>query len=245
MPSTAEHDERFVELHRRIGVCQHCHDLFDSTKSSRRLDATPRKSKLFLVAQALGEKTQRLTGVPFVAPDGALSATGRRLEGFLGMIGFSLRPRIPVDLGRGRLLPHAPDLKQAYNSEVIQCFPGKKSSGKGDAVPREAVRRCMGTGYLVTEIDLVDPVVVLLLGSHAYEQILRVVGGRTPGAKGSVTETLDGIANGAPLERFVVAGKERVVVPIIHPSGLAAGRFRRFVTENQPLIDGLKTALLA
>jgi uracil-DNA glycosylase len=235
-------DSAFAELHTRIGACRCCADLFDTTKAPRRLDATPRTARLFLVAQALAETTQRLSGVPFVTPLGELSSTGRRLEALLGAIGFSLRPGTTVELEGGRLPAHGPGLRQAYNSDLIQCFPGKRTGAKGDAVPRKAVRTCLGQGYLLAEIELVDPAVILLLGNQAYRHFLREL--LPPAAvRRTVTAVLDDIAGGAPLPRAVIAGKDRVVVPIIHPSGLAAGRFERYVLSNGRLIRELRILL--
>lgn len=231
------------QLHAEVARCTLCADVLDPTKAPRRTEAGPSRSPLFIVSQALARDTQRVSGIPYINQAGALSNTGARLESFLNMIGFTLRPAEAVAIGTGRLVGAAPvGLQQAYNSEIVQCFPGKVADGRGDALPSLAARRCLEQRFLEREIALVDPSVILLLGTRTAGWFEKTLSGsvRFSGTLSTSLETL--CATDTP-PAVSLGGKRRHVVRIIHPSGLTTRRFRQLVLDNEALVTMLRRLL--
>jgi len=233
---------RLAAVHSRIASCRLCQDLFDTSKQPRRSEASPATSALFIVSQALAAGTQCLSGVPFFAPDGTLPDTGRRLEGFLNKLGFTLYPANKVVLPKGVIAPGPIGLRQAYNSEIIQCFPGRHNGRRGDKFPEKAARQCLDQHFLLEEISLVRPRVILLLGTRAAHHFFRRYAADAPHPV-RLRENLNAVRDGAPLSRFTIAGTEQAVVPLIHPSGMTAGRFKQLVMDNAPLCTALTACL--
>ena len=90
----------------------------------------------------------------------------------------------------------------AYISAVCRCFPGKAKSG-GDRVPNpNEIKAC--SVWMKNEIDLLDPDLIIPVGSLAINQIF----GKVP---------LDSIIGQTMKHEFF--GRVRDVVPLPHPSG--------------------------
>ncbi|HHB91329.1 MAG TPA: uracil-DNA glycosylase [Anaerolineae bacterium] len=90
-----------------------------------------------------------------------------------------------------------------YMTSVTKCFPGPNKSGRGDRAPsRKEQQLC--EEWLLAEIALVDPEVVVPVGKMAIERFF----GRG--------RRLDEIIGG----RYQIDG--RIVIPLPHPSGASA-----------------------
>jgi len=101
-----------------------------------------------------------------------------------------------------------------YISSVTKCFPGPNRSGRGDRAPsRKEQELC--SEWLLSELTLVDPEVVVPVGRLATERFL--------GRKRKLVDLI-GV-------RFQVDG--RIVIPLPHPSGASAWIQKR---EHQALI---------
>lgn len=51
-------------------------------------------------------------------------------------------------------------------SDIVQCYPGRKTSGKGDNIPKKKeTENCKE--WLLKEISLIKPRIILLFGSPA------------------------------------------------------------------------------
>jgi len=59
-----------------------------------------------------------------------------------------------------------------YMTAVTKCFPGKSQSGKGDRVPSRQ-EQIMCRGYLIRELQLVNPKVILPVGSLAIQLFVK------------------------------------------------------------------------
>jgi uracil-DNA glycosylase len=138
-----------------------------------------------LVGQAPGSEEVRL-GMPFVGP------AGRRLFDWLKQAGFD------EDEFRSK----------CYITAVYKCYPGE--GAHGDLKPnRGQLERC--ARFVDEEFDLVQPEVLILVGSMAIDHFL----GHLPLA--------DAVGH-----RFEVAvrGREVTVIPLPHPSGASVWPFR-------------------
>lgn len=230
------------DLHDRIAACQRCADLLDPTKARRVSASGPMQSELFVVSQALARDTQRESGIPFVLPDGHLSGTGKTLEKFLNRIGFSLLPPQAIAFAGGELPAAMAGMRQAYNSEILQCYPGRTDGASGDRFPVEAARRCLDEGFLASEIALLDPKLILLLGTKTASEFAR----RFCPARGKVlpvTKLLEAFDPTVAIYEVEIGGARRRVISLIHPSGLTRALFKRLVLENDALCDSLRGVL--
>jgi uracil-DNA glycosylase family 4 len=153
--------KKIIEEHyKKVHACSKC---FNSTECNVKKDPSKviRKvvkgalnSDIFLVAQSIAERSQRLSGMPYTFTNGLLSATGRKLDRFLSLIGYTIVPN------SGR--------KLVYSSDIVHCYPGKKNNGAGDNKPTpQEIRNCHD--WLTKEIKIIKPKALLLLGRIAAE----------------------------------------------------------------------------
>ena len=106
-----------------------------------------------------------------------------------------------------------------YRSAITKCFPGKAKSGAGDRKPSPAeIANC--APWLVREIALVRPAVLVLLGQLAIERFW----GKTDLEDAVGKSRRDG---------------ERVLIPLPHPSG--ASRWLNDASHRALLERGLRT----
>ena len=129
---------------------------------------------------------------------------------FSGRAGAELRrwlARAGIDEG------HLP-----YRSAITKCYPGKAKSGAGDRKPSPAeIANC--APWLVREIALVRPAVLVLLGQLAIERFW----GKT---------TLEAAVGKSRREG------DRVLIPLPHPSG--ASRWLNDAAHRDLLEGGLR-----
>jgi len=148
--------EKLEGLHQEIHACRRCPIGKDFLRAKRQLEAV--KTPVVVIGQALANKTQRLSGFPYRFPDGTLSKTGRELEDFLEMFGFNLAT--------------------VYSTDAVKCYPGKANCG--DRQPSGVEQKnCLP--WLIREMALVRPVVVITLGkvaADAYKRIESELSGR-------------------------------------------------------------------
>jgi uracil-DNA glycosylase len=148
----------------------------------------PAPAALMLVGQAPGV-TEAEVKRPFNA------SSGTRLFQWLGEAGFE------EDDFRSRY----------YMTAVTKCYPGKHAGGKGDRRPTRAEQK-LCRPFLEREMALVQPRVILAVGSLAIETLL--------GRRLRLDEAVGRV--------FEVEGRQ--VVPLPHPSGASLWPNRQ---ENQ------------
>lgn len=93
----------------------------------------------------------------------------------------------------------------AYMTPVTKCYPGRARSGSGDRRP-SAIEGKLCASYLDRELALVDPALIITVGTLALERLLGKV-------------KLDDVV-GQALEAEL-AGRRRTLVPLPHPSGVS------------------------
>src|SRR5688500_11427259 len=91
--------------------------------------------------------------------------------------------------------------EQCYITSLTRCFPGKAANGKGDRRPSPA-ELALCRPFLSEELRLVQPLMVLAIGTMAIEHLL----GRA---------SLDSVVG------TVVEVEGRRILPLPHPSGVS------------------------
>jgi uracil-DNA glycosylase family 4 len=158
-------------------------------------------SEVLLVGEALGPGTQRLSGLPYLEPDGNLRTTGRTLNAFLARFGYSIQPDGPN--------------RYACSTDMVRCFPHEP--GSDESRPPTPVEVATCAERLEKEIAVLCPKVVILLGRlavvHFFERYLAR----------RVRRLTDVV--GGPY-RACVAGVDVSVFAVHHPSPCASGKRR-------------------
>lgn len=159
---------------------------------ARSLDAD-----LFLVGQALGRDTQRLSGHPYVFPGGPphrLSRGGAVLDSWLREVGATIDH-----------LDHC--RSYAYHADIHPGYPGRAPSG-GDVVPTGEQTHA-ASKWLQGELEIVAPRVVICLGKESARTILETYAGvAVKNLKDATSRTWSGEVGGATVK----------IVAIYHPS---------------------------
>lgn len=176
MLTVAERQAALAATHAKLRACRLCldsgYDVFPRAIFSGSIGA-----KFFLIGQAPGI-TEKETGRPFNA------GSGTRLFRWLAEAG------IDEDWFR----------RTQYMGAITRCYPGRARSGSGDRVPTRA-EQILCRPYLLEELKLVDPQVILAVGRLA-------IGLFYPPA--------------VALDEIIGAQKQvdgRWIVPLPHPSG--------------------------
>lgn len=174
--SRAARQKALDQLHRQMRRCRRCLELgctiVPPAVFTGRIGA-----RVMVVGQAPGVREVD-AGRPFHAQ------SGRRLFEWLGQAGF----------------PEAEFRESQYMTSITKCFPGKAASGSGDRKPTAAeIEACRP--YLVRQLELVDPALVLAVGRMAIDFFFE--------DRPALEEVIGRVRR--------VAG--RVVVPLPHPSG--------------------------
>jgi uracil-DNA glycosylase len=172
---TSTTDTRLIIDHQEtLRQCRQCPDMIPPV-----ITCQPVLSKILLVGQAPGDKEGDL-GRPFAW------TAGKTLFKWFSSIG------VEEDQFR----------KHVYMSAICRCFPGKNPKG-GDRVPdKQEILNC--SGWLKAEIELLQPELVLLVGSLAIKQFIEA------------KKLVDVI--GQSFEQKIY-GAQVDVIPLPHPSG--------------------------
>ena len=178
-------------LHAEIRACTRCVDAGYIPRAFP-IVAGRASDRVMIIGQAPGA-VELTTGLPFSGRAGA------ELRRWLARAGIDEA--------------HLP-----YRTSMTKCFPGKAASGAGDRKPSPAeIANC--APWLVRELAIVRPKIVLLVGQLAIERFI----GKVPLATVVGTSRRDGSG-----------GDARVLIPLPHPSGAS-----RWLNQpaNRALLD--------
>lgn len=113
-----------------------------------------------------------------------------------------------------------------YMTAVTKCYPGRHPNGKGDRVPSRAEQK-LCRPYLETEIRLVKPKLMLLVGKLAIQllfpkkmKLTEIIGTAIYFSPAALTDPLQfDMSKGDVVTTYRGEKDGRYVVPIPHPSG--------------------------
>lgn len=194
-------------LYEEINKCHKC-KLMDSKKALRKIESTNLHADVFIISQALARNALRKSGISFYKEDGKLCSTGKRLEQFL------------------KKFDRTTDYKSrkcVYNTEITQCYPGKKNNG--DRPPsRDEVVNCLP--FLLKEIDLIKPKLILLMGVKSRNAFYKYVLNKKE------------VKNFAEDVGFINYYRDNPVIPIYHAS--SANRHFEKMINDAKLINKIR-----
>jgi uracil-DNA glycosylase len=201
----------------------------DRAAVPRVLEALNPCADLMVVGEAVGPETLRRSGINYFRVDGTLGRTGKYLDEMLRPLGFTVYPSSDIQLMNGTHIESGTGARRetAYCTDLCPEFPGQVSRRKGKAIKKSVkrpashrVREALTRGFLEREIDLVQPKVILLLGSSAYITFY------THFLKQSDLSALGKVVEDLP--RHLAHYKASLVVPFLHPSPASLSFLRWF-----------------
>ena len=226
-------------LYQRIHACHVCPGM-DPEKALRRLEAVSMDTDVFIVSQALAQGQLRRSGVNFFMPDGSLGNTGRNLEKFLNLLGRTVYPAARVALPGGATVPEArPGFIPVYNTELAQCWPGRRGTTDRPPTGLEA-STCLSRGFLEAEVTLIRPRLLLLMGDKARKAFHKHVVGQP--RKDRLGDHMQAIVQLRELPSISLGDRTIPFVPIQHASG-ANPRFSAMLKDDD-LIELLRKKLV-
>ena len=182
-------EKLFSNLMKRIRRCRKCRNL---PADSHAVFAGKYKNKLMVIGQAPG-KQELKQDKPFCGP------AGKRLFKWLAKVKISETEFRDV----------------AYFTQMMKCYPG--SSNRGDLKPNlKQLDNC--ATFLVQELKLLKPILVIPIGKLAIEKLL---------GKVKLEEVV-----GKKFSKEVF-GERRTIIPLPHPSGASPWAFKK---DNQKKI---------
>ena len=232
-------DVQLQKLYNEIHSCHICPKM-DPIKAMRLTNAVDSNMDVFIVSQALAKDSLRKTGVNFFKEGPELGYTGARLERFLNKFNRTVYPSKQVSLGSTIIRKADSPLLSVYNSEITQCFPGRKD-GENDATPTaNEIATCLGQTFLEREIALIKPKLLLLMGDLSRREFYKHFIGtrRTDGLQAH----LDNIVESGSMPKHKVGELSISVLPIIHASPRTASNFNKMLA-NEPLIRLIQDVL--
>jgi uracil-DNA glycosylase family 4 len=124
---------------------------FDNQKVRRKIINRALNSEVFIIGEALGKTTQRLSGLPYISASGQVSRTGQALNDFLIAFGYTIYSTNSE--------------RYVYSSDTIQCYPGVHK------LTSKEIQNC--SSWLDQELELIRPKIVILLGRIAAQSFLK------------------------------------------------------------------------
>jgi uracil-DNA glycosylase family 4 len=207
-----------INLYSEIHNCHICPKM-DNYKMLRNIESVDKNTTVFILSQALAEKQLRKTGVNFFKEDGEAGKTGVLLENFLNQFNQTIYPPKVIVLANGNKIRKGDSKYQSvYNTEINQCYPGKGRK-RGDRMPeKDEILRCINTGFLFSEIKIIKPKIILLMGRQSTQTFYKYI--LQKNNKLSLTALINQIILENKIPEVEIFGNKISYLPIQHASGV-------------------------
>jgi uracil-DNA glycosylase len=225
---------RVNELRKLYGDIEACHicPRMDEEKALRLVKAVNLARDVFIISQSLAANQLRRSGVNFFQANGQLGNTGETLEKFLNQFNRTVYPEQEVKILNGITIPKCrAGYVSVYNTDIAQCYPGKKINSKGDRSPtNDEISNCIAKGFLLREIELIRPKLMLLMGKASRDSFFSHII-CTPYST-SLSVYIQNIVRNGAIPQFRIGLVTTHVMPIQHASG-ANPRFHSMAKDSK------------
>lgn len=212
---------------------------YDAEVVQRSVQALDPDSQLFILSEAYARTQVRLTGVNWFDERGKMGQSGKYLDQILRCVGYTVYPPSELELRQGKIRVREPDLRTVYTADIFPAFP------PGGGAPSPAmIADALYHRFLVRQLEIVRPKVLLLLGRHSYATFHTYLLGEP--TKTKISDAFLSLSPATALTEYEGAR----VVPFLHPSP-QSGTFSRWFSRSrralceQPQIRALSEALSA
>lgn len=180
----------------------------------RNIAAVQPGTRLAVVGEAIGPSTVRLSGVNYFDPRGKLGPTGNNLDRVLEHFGYTVYPPRDVEVTAGRIeFTRGGGRQTVYCTDLCPVFPGRRTERDGDIrrPSPDLIRSALKHRFLLRELEIVKPKVILLLGEHAYNSFYRYF------LNIRIQEKLSALAFQMGQADFPTYNSS-LIIPLLHPS---------------------------
>ena len=212
--------KEFSNLYKTIQDCHICPNM-DRTKALRLPEAINPQSNVFVLMQSLAENHLRKTGVNFFNINGVAGSTGKNLEIFLNKMNSTIYPPKEIKLKNAVIQKAKHGLMPVYSSDITLCYPGKSKRGIGDRKPnRGEVQNCIRQKYLMRELELIKPKMILLMGKTCRDSFMKYICNDIT-FPSSLSEHIKKIIDENRVPQYYLSEMQSdiYVIPIQHSSG--------------------------
>jgi len=192
---------------------------YDDAVVKKKVDVVDPNSRLFLVGEAYAKRQVRLTGINWFDKKEELGPAGSNLQLVLGCLGYTVRPPAPVRIQDRWIQPRENGLRTAYTTDIFPCHPPS-----GGAPSGREIADALEQGFLLRELEILRPKVILLLGDKGYRAFYKNVLQRN--AKESISDAFKGLGSRSRFEVY----RGATVIPFFHPSP-ANGHFMPWLNK--------------
>ncbi len=180
---------------------------YDDDVVKRKVDAIDPNSRLFIAGEAYAKTQVRLTGINWFDQKGELGPAGRNLQLILGCLGYTVRPPAPVRIQDSWVESRENGLSTAYTTDIFPCHPPS-----GGAPSGREVADALEQGFLLRELEILRPKVILLLGDKGYRAFYKNVLQRE--ARENISDVFRELSHRSRFELY----RGATVIPFFHPS---------------------------
>lgn len=184
---------------------------YDPELVRHRVETVDLQSRLFIVGEAHAKAQVRLTGINWFNQEGMMGTSGSTLDLILRCVGYTIRPQTKIQVGETWIGPREPHQRSAYTTEIFPSYPPS-----GGAPSPQQVNDALQQRFLVREIGILRPKVILLLGDKSYQAFYKyILEKETPG---KISDVFEQLSPSSHLEKYDGA----TIIPFLHPSGASS-----------------------
>jgi uracil-DNA glycosylase len=127
-----------------------------------------------------------------------------------------------------------------YNTEIAQCFPGRKENREIRNPTKIEMRNCAEMCFIERELELIRPKLVILMGKKSWSSFYEIVLEKTL-RQNNLSKRIEEICQQSEIPTECIGDFEFKCLPIQHASG-ANPRFSTMI-KNNTLVELIKEVL--
>jgi len=232
--------EGLTSLYSEIHQCHKCPNM-NREKAFRNTDAVAREMDVFIISEALAPNQLRRSGVNFFQVDGVIGNTGKQLEKFLNLFERTVFPPREITTSSDSIIEKRSDrMVSVYNTEIAQCFPGRKDNNQIRNPTKSEMRNCAEMCFIERELEIIRPKLVILMGKKSWSSFYEIILEKTL-PQDNLSNRIEEICQQSEIPTECIGDYEFKCLPIQHASG-ANPRFSQMI-KNDTLVRLIKEVL--